>query len=221
MAIEEFPKQNWDTTENEDEDEAGFETEWEAEDALESPWVLEQGAIFDKPLDELLDDYYDKTEASRTGIKSLPVGLLTYWRRLKARKKKSLKTIQYHNSRHGYMIAIHDERIKSLVKAYTAKCNEAESNSDVVALRQLEQKNDAVEFVNPMKFATSIVLPKDMEGAISSLSAAIGISNVKLYCWLCALSLMTLKSNSGFKKVLAQEIEQFWSIIEKRLKGFK
>jgi len=213
--------QNWDTTEDEEPDEAGFEPEWEVEDALESPWVLEQGEIFDKPLDDLLDDYYDNSGASRTGIKSLPVGLLTYWRRLKARKKKSLKTIQYHNSRHGYMIAIHNERVKALVKAYTTKCKEAEANSDVVALRQLEQKNDAVEFVNPMKYATSIVLPKDMEGAISSLSAAIGISNVKLYCWLCALSLMTLKSDSGFKKVLAKEIEQFWSIIEKRLKGFK
>jgi len=89
----------------------------------------------------------------------------------------------------------------------------------VVALRQLEQKEEAVEFVNPMKYATSIILPKEMEGSLSSLSAALGVSNVKVYCWLCALSLLTLTSKSGFKVVLQKEVDNFWIIVEKRLKG--
>ena len=118
------------------------------------------------------------------------------------------------------MIAVHDDRIKALAKAYTNKCREAESKSDVAALRYLEQKNEGMEFVNPMRYATSIILPKAMEGSISSLSAAIGISNVKLYCWLCALSLVTLKDDSGLKPVMQKEVEQFWNLIEARLKGF-
>jgi hypothetical protein len=207
--------------EAEEADEAGFSTDKETEDALESPWVLAQAPIFNKPFDEVVIELYDDRDTARTGIKYLPVGLLTYWRRLKARKRKSLKTIQYHNSRHGYTIAVHDSRIKELAAAYTNKCKEAETLSDVVALRQLEQKNESVEFVNPMKYATSIILPKDMEGALASLSAAIGISNVKLYCWLCILSLMTLKGDSGLKVVLQKEIEQFWKIVETRLKGLK
>ena len=89
----------------------------------------------------------------------------------------------------------------------------------MVALRQLEQKEEAVEFVNPMKYATSIILPKEMEGSLSSLSAALGVSNVKVYCWLCALSLLTLTSKSGFKVVLQKEVDNFWIIVEKRLKG--
>jgi hypothetical protein len=211
---------NWETTEaNTDPDEVGFEPESEVEDVLDAPWINEQGPIFDKPLDDLLDAQYWQGDVVRTGIKYLPVGLLTYWRRLKARKRKSMKTIQYHNSRHGYMIAVHDDRIKQLAHAYTVKCREAETKSDVVALRQLEQKEESVEFVNPAKYATSIVLPKDMEGCLSSLSAALGVSNVKLYCWLCTLSLLTLKGNSGFKAVIQKEVDNFWIIVEKRLKG--
>jgi hypothetical protein len=209
---------NWDTTE-ENPDEATFEPESEVEDVLDAPWINEQGPIFDKPLDDLLDTDFWPTDVVRTGIKYLPVGLLTYWRRLKARKRKSMKTIQYHNSRHGYTIAIHDDRIKQLAHAYTFKCKEAETKSDVVALRQLERKEESVEFVNPMKYSTSIVLPKNMEGCLSSLSAALGVSNVKLYCWLCTLSLLTLKSNSGFKAVIQKEVDNFWIIVTKRLKG--
>lgn len=200
--------------------EAGFVPEKEAEDILDAPWILEEGPTFDKPLDDLLDGWYDDRDTARTGIKYLPVGLLTYWRRLKARKRKSLKTIQFHNVRHGYVIAVHDDRIKELAAAYTSKCREAESKSDVAALRHLEQKNEDMEFVNPMRYATSIILPKAMEGSLSSLSAAIGISNVKLYCWLCTLSLVTLKDDSGLKPVMQKEVEQFWNLIEARLKGF-
>jgi len=217
--MDEVRGSDWDTTEDDVPDEAGFEPESEAEDVLDAPWVLEQGPIFDKPLDDLLDEEYGDHDVARTGIKYLPVGLLTYWRRLKARKRKSLKTIQYHNIRHGYLIAVHDERIKKLAHAYTAKCKEAEAKSDVVALRQLEQKEESVEFVNPMKYATSIVLPKDMEGSLASLSAALGVSNVKVYCWLCALSLLTLIDKSGFKAVLQKEVDNFWDIVMKRLKG--
>lgn len=206
-------------TEDADPDEAGFEQDSEAEDIIDAPWVIEQGPIFDKPLDDVLYEEFGEHDVARTGIKYLPVGLLTYWRRLKARKRKSLKTIQYHNSRHGYMIAVHDERIKNLAHAYTVKCKEAETKSDVVALRQLEQKEESVEFVNPMKYATSICLPKNMEGCLASLSAALGVSNVKVYCWICALSLLTLRGESGFKNVLQLEVNNFWDIVEKRLKG--
>jgi len=117
---------NWEPAEEDaDPAEAGFDPGWEVEDVLQSPWVLEQTAIFDKPLDDLLDEEYGDRDTARTGIKYLPVGLLTYWRRLKAIKKKSLKTIQFHNSRHGYSIAVHDDRIKQLARAYTTKCKEA------------------------------------------------------------------------------------------------
>jgi hypothetical protein len=204
-----------------DEAEVGFDPIQEVEDALQSPWILEQGPIFDKPLDDLLTGMYSENDAARTGIKFIPVGLLSFWRRLKSVHKKSLKTIQYHNSRHGYSIAVHDERIKQLCSAYTKKCREAETESNVVALRQLEAKEAKIEFVNPMSYATSIILPKDMEGCLSSLSAALGVSNVKLYCWLCILSLLTVKMDSGFKPILQKEADNFWDIVMKRLKGLE
>jgi hypothetical protein len=40
-----------------------------------------------------------------------------------------------------------------------------------------------------------------------------------VYCWICALSLLTLRGESGFKNVLQLEVNNFWDIVEKRLKG--
>jgi hypothetical protein len=180
-------------------------------------WITGQGPIYDQPLDDVLDDFFGRDNVSKTGIRFMPVGLKTFFRRVKQRKKCSQQTVQYHASRHGCMIAIRDPRIKELMRLYDLKLNRAEEDADVALLKRLEERDEAVDYTYPEEYKTSVILPKDMSGLLSSMADAIGVSAIKLYCWLCIISALTLKMPVAGRKVLEDEAKHFWSIVEERV----
>lgn len=220
MADEELQESPWETGEEEP-DEAVFESLGIEEGSPESAWVTEQGPIYDTPLDDLVRDIPNNEDISKTGVRFTPTGLKTAWRRLKQKNKRSQQTIQYHCSRHGCMIALRDPRIKELLTLYDQKLSRAEEDADVALLKRLEQRNEAVDYVNPVSYKTSVAISKGMEGILSIMADGVGVSNIKLYCWLCILSLLTLKTPLASRKVLEQEEAHFWEVVEERLATLK
>jgi len=216
MVVNEHPESKWDL-EDEEPDEAVFEFLGMKTDSPESDWIIEQGPIHDLPLDDLVKEIPNREDLSKTGIRFTPTGLKTAWRRLKQRNSRSQQTIQYHCSRHGCTIVLRDPRMKELTKTYDQKLHEAEENADVALLRRLEQRNEAVEYVHPVSFNTSVAMSKGMEGILSIMADAIGTSNIKLYCWLSIISILTLKKPLISVKVLEQEKDHFWEVVEERL----
>lgn len=183
----------------------------------ERSWILEQSLIDQQSLDDILDLRYFKDDVAKTGIRFMPVGLRTFFRRMKQRKKVSQQTVEYHASRHGCLIMIKDERVKELMRLYEQKLKRAEETSDVALLRRLEERNEKVDYANPELFNTSVVMAKQMVGLLSSMADAIGVSSIKLYCWLCIISALTLKKPVAGQKVLEAEAKHFWEIIEERI----
>jgi hypothetical protein len=202
---------------DEEPDEAVFDDMGIGAGSPEHGWVLTQGPIWNKPLDDVLDGYYNHEDLSKTGIRYMPVGLKTFFRRVKQKKKCSQQTVQYHASRHGCMIAIHDERIKKLMGLYDRKLRGAEENADVALLKRLEERNEAVDYTHPEEYKTSVVLPKEMVGLLSNIADAVGVSNIKLYCWLIIISALTLKTPIASRKVLEEEAKHFWDVVEERI----
>jgi len=182
----------------------------------ESGWILEQGEIDKHPLDDILDEYYTRDDVSKTGIRFMPVGLKTFFRRIKQRKKCSQQTVQYHASRHGCLIAVKDGRVRELMRLYEHKLRRAEEGADVALLKRLEERNEKVDYTYPEECKTSVVMAKDMTGLISNMADAIGVSSIKLYCWLCIISALTLTKPVAGKKVLADEAKHFWDVVEER-----
>lgn len=183
----------------------------------ERSWVLEQGPVDKQPLDDILDYPYFKEDVSKTGIRFMPVGLKTFFRRMRQRKKCSQQTIQYHASRHGCLIVVKDERVKKLMRLYEQKLKRAEEGADVALLRRLEERNEKVDYTYPEEVKTSVAMAKNMFGLLSNLSDAIGVSNIKLYCWLCIVSALTLKKPVAHQKILEDEAKHFWTVIEERI----
>ena len=95
--------------------------------------------------------------------------------------------------------------------------NRAEEDADVALLKRLEERNEAVDYTHPEEYKTSVVLPKDMAEILSNMADAIGVSNIKLYCWLCILSAMTLRIPLASRRVLEEEAKHFWDIVEERI----
>jgi len=183
----------------------------------ERSWVLAQGSIDKLPLDDILDIPYFKDDVSKTGIRFMPVGLKTFFRRMKQRKKCSQQTIQYHASRHGCIIVVKDERVKKLMRLYEQKLKQAEETADVALLRRLEERNEKVDYTYPEEVKTSVIIPREMAGLFSNLADAIGVSNIKLYCWLCIVSALTLKKPVAGHKVLEDEVKHFWVVVKERI----
>jgi len=223
MAVNEHPESEWEL-EEEEPDEAVFESSYEGTGSPDSIWIREQGPIYDLPLDDIAREIPFKDDISKTGIRYMPTGLRTAWRALKRRYSCSLQTIEYHCSRHGCMIALRDSRIKELTKTYDQKVHEALHKADGydgTFLKRLEERNEAVDYVMPLKFNTSVVMSKGMVGILSNMADAIGTSNIKVYCWLCIISILTLRKPLKGRKILEQEEDHFWEIVEERLATLK
>lgn len=216
MADEE--NQSWSTLEDEEVDEALFEDIGLEKGSPESSWLLDQGPIHSVPLDDIVKDIPNPEVMSKTGIRFMPSGLKTAFFRLKRSKQRSLEVIYYNCSRHGCMIAIRDARIKQVLTLYEVKLRKAEAPGDIAMLKRLEERNENADYEFPIKYSTSIVIPKHMSAILSLIADGLGVSNVKLFCWITILSLLTLKNPSPVKGVLEKESKHFWSLVEDRLK---
>ena len=84
-------------------------------------------------------------------------------------------------------------------------------------LKRLEKRNEAVDYTYPEEYKTPVILPKDMAGLLSNMADAVGVSNIKLYCWLCIISALTLRTPIASKKVLEDEAKHFWDLVEERI----
>lgn len=175
------------------------------------------GHLYSKSLDEVIKYGYVGSNVTRTGVGTFPVGLISWWRDIANNHGFSLSKVQRITIMHGLSICAHDPRIKEVRKLYIAKAKEAQETRDKIAIKVLEEKGETLHFLNDTKLSTSIGLTEDIEGGLSSISAALGIPNTKLALYVAVMSLMTLKP-CGWTDILKEDLEIFWRHVEKRIK---
>jgi hypothetical protein len=194
----------------------------EEDDFVEGDWELEDDYfrdLYQQSLKALLGVGYLDSEVTRTGVRTFPVGLLSWWRDVVHSKDKlSLSKLQRISINHGLSIAAHDPRIKEVMKLYTSKMREARDKRDKQLAKILEEKGSALNYVAESQYQTSVGLVKRVEGPLSALSAALGIPITKLIIYLSMLSMMTLAS-CGWKEMLKEDVEMFWRYVEQRKKA--
>lgn len=200
-------------------------SDWEIEnkDLIDAgSWQLEEAHIedlYNQPLSKLLKLGYHGYggEETRTGVKTLPIGLLSWWRDIANQENISLSKLQRISINHGISICAHNERIKEVMRLYLAKIREARNKRDKQATKALEEKGGTLNFISESKYATSVGLLKQSEGPIASISAALGLPVTKLIIYLSLLSMMTLEY-CGWKDMLKEDVELFWKHVEQRAK---
>lgn len=201
---------NWET-ENENLFSAGH---WQLKDA-------EIRALYAKSLRELIKVGYSAGEETRTGVRSFPVGLLSWWRDVVNEEGNiSLSKLQRITINHGISIASHDSRINEVIKLYRDKIREARDSRDKQLIKMLEEKGGTLNFIAEVKYPTSVGLMKWAEGPIAAISAALGIPVTKLIIYLSLMSMMTLEP-CGWKEMLKEDMELFWKYVDQRAKALK
>jgi hypothetical protein len=204
------------------EEDSGYEWSVEEDDSTEGDWQLEDRYfrdLYKQSLKELIGTGYLDSEETRTGVKTFPVGLLSWWRDMvHAKDKLSLSKLQRISINHGLSIAAHDTRIKEVMSLYTYKMREARDKRDKQLTKTLEEKGGTLNFIAEAKYPTSVGLVKRAEGPLSALSAALGIPITKLIIYLSMLSMMTLAS-CGWKEMLQEDVGMFWRYVEQRKKA--
>lgn len=199
---------------------------WETENENflhEEDWQLEKAQIKDlykQPLRELLHFGYYGGEETRTGVKTFPIGTLSWWRDVANQAGISLSKLQRITINHGISICSHDDRIKEVRRLYTSKVRQARNGRDKQLVKTLEEKGGTLNFVSETKYATSVGLLKQSEGPIASISAALGLPVTKLIIYLSLLSMMTLEQ-CGWKDMLKEDMELFWKYVEQRAKTLR
>lgn len=210
----------------EDEGESKSST-WDTEDeqhASKFSWEPEKAELhelYNKSLRELIKVGYSAGEETRTGVRSFPVGLLSWWRDVIAEEGDiSLSKLQRITINHGMSIASYDQRIKEVMKLYRNKIRQARDTKDKQLIKLLEEKGGALNFISEVKYPTSVGLMKWAEGPVSAISAALGIPITKLIIYLSLMSMMTLEP-CGWKEMLREDIELFWKYVDQRAKALK
>lgn len=213
--------------EDENEDEGTWTPEDDDDTATEvdkDAWNLEDAyfkGLYEKSLNDLLREGYLEAEETRTGVKTFPVGLLSWWRDVVHQEDNlSLSKLQRVSINHGISIAAHDSRVKQVVRLYTSKMREARDKRDKQLTKVLEEKGGTLNFIAEAKYATSVGLVKRIEGPLSAISAALGLPITKLIIYLSLLSMMTL-GNCGWKEMLKEDVEMFWKYVEQRKKSLE
>ncbi len=189
-----------------------------------SAWNLEDThfkGLYQKSLNDLLREGYRDGEETRTGVRTFPVGLLSWWRdSVNQENNLSLSKLQRISINHGLSIAAHDARVKQVMKLYGAKMREARDKRDKQLTKILEEKGGTLNFVSEAKYPTSVGLLKRIEGPLSAMSAALGLPITKLIIYLSLLSMMTL-GDCGWKEMLKEDVEMFWKYVETRRKSLE
>lgn len=209
-----------------EEDESTFDSE-DIENLTKSTWFLENSPIHTETLGRVIKNYnYTKDQIAKTGIRIFPLGFRRGFKKLAGRYKVSLQTLGMDASLLGFMILLHHPQIRSLLSVYSKKCSQAETdgNDPAVykeAIRAVEERDVKATFVNPVVFATSIALYKEMTGPLSTLSDALGLYDAKVYCYACMLAMLTVRLPSNIRLLFEEELRHFWNTVEKRLKGLK
>lgn len=217
----------WYTEEEEyDEDLEGDELGAESdipEDIRNSSWVLEQGVIYNQTLYEVIrGGSYIHEQVSKTGIRKWPLGLKSSLESTRKRMKTSKQTVYMHCSNHGLMIILRDPTIKKILTTFEKKSAEAmkgtgDSVEDRELMRAIEEKAEGVKFNNEISGNTSVAMFKEITGILSSLSNALGMYDIRLYCYLLMLSLGTVKLPPNTKQLFGEELKHFWKIARDRL----
>lgn len=191
--------------------------------ASESSWQLEEAEfknLYKRPLRELIKQGYCVSEETRTGVKTFPIGLLSWWRDVANQENISLSKLQRVSINHGISICSHDERIKEVISLYRKKLWQARNGRDKQLTKTLEEKGGTLSYISETKYATSVGLIKRAEGPISAISAALGLPVTKLIIYLSLLSMMTLE-HCGWKDMLKEDVELFWKYVEQRAKTLR
>ena len=208
-----LPDRSW-STESTEEEFPITEEDWKLDDAYFRD-------LYEKSLTELIQEGYLEGEVDRIGVRTLPVGLLSWWRELVDRESKlSLSKLQRISINHGLSIAAHDRRIKEVVVLYREKRKLARDTGDKQLVKILEEKGGSLNFSFEAKYSTSIGIVKRAEGPLAAFSAALGVPITKLILYLSTLSMMTLPE-SGWKRMLREEVNLFWKYIEQRAKTLR